>query len=42
MITSKQTFEEAIGGGDYSIMMKQRLRMIQRDLFEQLDRLTLA
>jgi len=42
MITSKQTFEEAIGGGDYSIMMKQRLRMIQRDLFEQLDRLALA
>ena len=26
MITSKQTFEEAIGGGDYSIMMKQRKR----------------
>jgi hypothetical protein len=42
MIMNKETFEEAIGRSDYSIMMKQCLRMIQSDLFEQLDRLALA
>jgi CobQ/CobB/MinD/ParA nucleotide binding domain len=42
MITDKLTFDEAIGPSAYSIMVKQRLRTIQRDLFEQLDRLSLA
>ena len=41
MISRKLTFDEAIYNGQFTIMTKQRLRMIQRDLFEQLDRLTL-
>jgi hypothetical protein len=42
MIARKQTFEEAIQSGDFSIMSKQRLRVVQRDLFEQLDALLLC
>jgi hypothetical protein len=41
MISRKLTFDDAIHNGQFTIMTKQRLRMIQRDLFEQLDRLTL-
>jgi hypothetical protein len=41
MIARKQTFEEAIAAGDISIMTKQRLKVVQRDLFEQLDALSL-
>ena len=41
MITRKQTFDEAITTGDFGIMTKQRLKVIQRDLFEQLDALPL-
>jgi hypothetical protein len=37
MISRKLTFEEAVNGADFTIMAKQRLRVIQRDLFEQLD-----
>jgi hypothetical protein len=39
VITSKLTFEEAIRDGAFSLMAKQRLRVVQRDLFEQIDRL---
>jgi hypothetical protein len=42
MISRKQTFAEAVSGGDFTIMAKQRLRVIQRDLFEQLDALGLV
>ncbi len=42
MIMSQETFEQAIGPGKHPIMMKQRLRMLQRHLFEQLDRLALT
>jgi hypothetical protein len=42
MIARKQTFDEAIKSGDFSIMTKQRLKVIQRDLFEQLDALSLV
>ena len=41
MISLKLTFDEAIHDGAFSIMTKQRLRVVQRDLFEQLDRMPL-
>jgi hypothetical protein len=41
MVSRKLTFDEAICNGQFTIMTKQRLRMIQRELFEQLDRLAL-
>ncbi len=37
MICQKMTFEEALNGSGFTIMAKQRLRVVQRDLFEQLD-----
>ena len=37
MIRQKMTFEEALNGSGFTIMAKQRLRVVQRDLFEQLD-----
>jgi len=37
MISQKMTFEEALSGSGFTIMAKQRLRVVQRDLFEQLD-----
>lgn len=40
-ISQKLTLEEAIGEGHFSIMSKQRLKMIQRDIFEQLDQLAI-
>ena len=40
MIASKLTFQEAISAARFSIMAKQRLKVVERDLFEQLDRLT--
>ncbi len=39
VITSKLTFEEAIRGGAFSLMAKQRLKVVQRDLFEQIEKL---
>lgn len=39
VITSKLTFDEAIRDGAFSLMAKQRMRVVQRDLFEQIDRL---
>jgi hypothetical protein len=42
MISRKLTFEEAVNGADLTIMAKQRLRVVQRDLFEQLDRIGLS
>ena len=38
MIAAKLTFHEAITAGKMPIMAKQRLKIVQRDLFEQLDR----
>jgi hypothetical protein len=40
MIASKLTFREAIVEAKLPIMAKQRLKVVQRDLFEQLDRVT--
>jgi hypothetical protein len=42
MISRKLTFDEAVNTPDFTIMAKQRLRVIQRDLFEQLDAIGLA
>jgi hypothetical protein len=38
MIAAKLTFNEAINTAKLPIMAKQRLKIVQRDLFEQLDR----
>jgi hypothetical protein len=38
MIAAKLTFHEAIGAAKLPIMAKQRLKIVHRDLFEQLDR----
>jgi hypothetical protein len=37
MICQKMTFDEALNGSGFTIMAKQRLRVVQRDLFEQLE-----
>jgi hypothetical protein len=42
MISRKLTFDEAVNGSGFTIMAKQRLRVIQRDLFEQLDAIGLS
>ena len=42
MISRKLTFDEAVKATDFTIMTKQRLLVVQRDLFEQLDRVGLV
>lgn len=37
MVCQKMTFDEAMNESRFTIMAKQRLRVVQRDLFEQLD-----
>ena len=39
MIASKLTFAEALRNGQFSIMTKQRLKIVRDELFEQLDAL---
>src|ERR1035438_9472975 len=39
--THYRTFEDAIRNGKAPVMSKQRLKMVQRDLFEQLDQMSL-
>jgi len=41
VVSKKLTFHEAVTNGDFSLMTKQRLKVVQRDLFEQLDALGL-
>jgi hypothetical protein len=41
VIARKRTFEDAIRNGTATVMTKQRLTMVQRDLFEQLDQMAL-
>ena len=41
MISRKLTFDEAVKATDFTIMTKQRLLVVQRDLFVQLDRVGL-
>src|SRR6516164_11676778 len=42
MNSRKLTFDEAVKAADFTIMTKQRLLVVQRDLFEQLDRIGLV
>jgi len=42
MICQKMTFDEALNGNGFTIMAKQRLRVVQRELFEQLDAIPFA
>jgi hypothetical protein len=42
MIRQKMTFEEALNGSGFTIMAKQRLRVVQRELFGQLDAIPFA
>lgn len=42
MISRELTFDEAVKATDFTIMTKQRLLVVQRDLFEQLDRIGLV
>lgn len=42
MLRRKLTFCEAIDASDFSIMARQRLKMVQSDLFQQLDGLRLV
>jgi hypothetical protein len=39
MISAKLTFGEAIAESKLPIMAKQRLKLVQRDLFDQLETL---
>ena len=39
MLSRRLTFEEAIRFADFSLLSKQRLAIIRRELFEQLDRI---
>ena len=39
MLAKRLTFDEAIGLAEFSLVSKQRLTMIRRELFEQLDRI---
>jgi CobQ/CobB/MinD/ParA nucleotide binding domain len=41
MIAAKLTFHESIGQAKLPLMAKQRLKLVRRDLFEQLERLPL-
>ena len=41
MISAKLTFHEAIAQSKLPIMAKQRLKVVQRDLFEQIERIPL-
>jgi hypothetical protein len=42
MISQKHTFEEAIESADTLLMTKQRLKIVQREIFDQLDKLPLV
>jgi hypothetical protein len=42
MIAKKMTFEEGLRNGGFSIMAKQRLKIVRDGLFEQLDALDLG
>jgi hypothetical protein len=42
MLARRLTFREAIQLGEFSLVSKQRLEIIQRELFEQLDRIEMG
>jgi hypothetical protein len=39
LLRRKMTFRQALEGTDFPIMVRQRLKVVQRELFEQLDSL---
>ena len=39
LLRRKMTFRQALEGADFPIMVRQRLKVVQRELFEQLDSL---
>lgn len=39
MLTKRLTFDEAIRLADFSLVPKQRLAIIRREIFDQLDRI---
>jgi hypothetical protein len=41
MLRTRLTFEEAIVSEDFSLVSKQRLQIVRRELFEQMDELEL-
>jgi hypothetical protein len=42
VISRKLTIDEAIRDGGFSVVAKQRMKIMQRDWFEQLDRFALV
>jgi adenylylsulfate kinase-like enzyme len=42
MLERRLTFDEAIRNADFSLVSKQRLTIVRRDLFEQLDKLAIV
>jgi len=42
VIARKLTLQEAIDSASFPIMVRQRLRVVQRELFDQLDSLPFA
>ena len=42
MLERRLTFDEAIQNADFSLVSKQRLTIVRRELFEQLDKLAIA
>ena len=42
MLERYLTFEGAIGSAEFGLVSKQRLALVRRDLFEQLDNLRLV
>lgn len=42
MLERRLTFDEAIRSADFSLVSKQRLTIVRRELFEQLDKLAIA
>jgi hypothetical protein len=41
LLRRKMTFRQALEGSDFPIMVRQRLKVVQRELFEQLDSLAM-
>jgi hypothetical protein len=42
MLERRLTFDEAIKDEDFNLVSKQRLTIVRRDLFEQLDKLEIG
>ena len=42
MISRKHIFDEAIESAETFLMTKQRLKIVQREIFDQLDKLPLV